>query len=342
MDEISSIKEIDLAVTYQCNGRCNFCHIWKSGDDYSLAPIDIKKLPVDIKSVNITGGEPFLREDIVEVVRAVIRQCPKAKITISTNGFSPSLIKKRLAEIMKTKRDIALAISLDGFGKVHEELKGVPGGFSLALETIRLSRELGIRKIKINFCLSDKNFKQLKKIYRLSREMGIDFCFSLLHDSRHYFKKVNNSISELSKIRREISWLIAEELKEFSVKRWIRAYFAYGTLQYLKSGHRILPDYSGRQTLFIDPFGDIYPSCVWDLKLGNLRQIKNWPKFSEKLENGILPPLAPANWIISTANPAISKNFKKVFYWVLIKKLSCLKIGKYGFHKFETAFRRFN
>ena len=100
--------------------------------------------------VHITGGEPFLREDIVEVVRTVIRQCPKAEITISTNGFSPSLLKKQLAEIMKTRRDIGLMVSLDGFGKVHEELKGVPGGFSLALETIRLSRELGVRRIGIN------------------------------------------------------------------------------------------------------------------------------------------------------------------------------------------------
>ncbi|MFH1367312.1 MAG: radical SAM protein, partial [Patescibacteria group bacterium] len=171
----NSIKDIVLAVTYRCNGRCKFCNIWKEKGVSLLPAASYKNLPRNARNINITGGEPFLREDIVEVVRVIVRQCPEAKIIISTNGFSPSLIKKRLQEILRLKRDIGLAVSLDGFGRVHEELRGFPGGFSLALETIRLSRELGIKDVKIAFTLTDSNFKQLKKIYRFSKEMRTEF-----------------------------------------------------------------------------------------------------------------------------------------------------------------------
>ncbi|PIP15543.1 MAG: hypothetical protein COY10_00505 [Candidatus Portnoybacteria bacterium CG_4_10_14_0_2_um_filter_43_36] len=338
----NTIKDIVLAVTYQCNGRCKFCDIWKEKDLSSLQPIGYKNLPRNARNINITGGEPFLREDITEVIGVIVRQCPKAKIIISTNGFSPSLIKKRLQEILRLKRDIGLAVSLDGFGRAHEELRGFPGGFSLALETIRLSKELGIRDIKIAFNLSDSNFKQLKKTYRLSKEIGTEFTFSVLHNSPHYFKKTNNFISESNKIRREISWLVNQELNEFSIKRWLRAYFAYGMIQFLKNNRRILPDYSGKDAVFIDPLGDLYPSNVWDLKLGNLQSIADWASFSKETAQRTEAEVGPSNWMICTARQAMKKNWKKVVGWILMRKFSFLRAGKHNFRKLETMVRKTN
>ena len=336
------IRDIVLAVTYRCNGRCKFCNIWKEGDISTLQPTDYIKLPRNARNINITGGEPFLREDIVEIIRAIVRQCPKAKIIISTNGFSPSLIKRRLQEIMRFKRDIGLAVSLDGFGRVHEEIRGFPGGFSLAMETIRLSRELGVRKIKIAFNLSDSNFKQLKKTYRLSKEMGTEFTFSVLHNSSHYFKKTNNSILELNKIRREILWLINQEIGEISPKRWLRAYFAHGALYFLKNNQRILPDYSGQNSVFIAPTGEIYPSNVWDLKLGHLLDIRDWDSFSSEAIRQMETKVGPANWMICTARQAMKKNWQKVAIWILTKKFSFLKMGKRKFQGLETIIRKAN
>ena len=319
------IKDVVLAITYQCNGRCLFCNIWTNQDSFSCQVNDYKKLPCNIENVNISGGEPFLREDLPEIIRTIKNQCPKAKIIISTNGFTPCNIKKQMQEIIKFKRDIGIAISIDGFGKAHEELRGFPGGFSLALETIRLLKELGIKNIKIAFTLGNQNVNQLKRVYKLSNELDVEFSLAAYHNSPHYFKKEDNEIVSMTNLKKEIDWLIRQELKSFSLKKWARAYFAFGLFNFLKNKKRILPDYSGINSLFIDPFGNIYPSDIWNLKLGNLKKIDNWVDFSKTIKTKILSNKRPESWMICTAREAMKKHYTKVISWVLRKKFLTYK-----------------
>jgi len=314
------VKDIVLAVTYQCNGHCRFCNIWTNQDSFSCKPDDYKRLPRDIENINISGGEPFLRDDLPEVIRIIKNQCPKAKIIISTNGFTPCNIKKQMQKIIKFKKDIGIAVSLDGFGKAHEDLRGFPGGFSLAIETIRLLKELGIKNIKIAFTLGNQNINQLKRIYQLSNELDVEFSLAAYHNSSHYFKKEDNKIINIISLKKEINWLIKEELKSFSLKKWARAYFAFGLFNFLKNKKRILPDYSGINSLFIDPFGNIYPSDIWNLKLGNLKKIDNWFNFSEAIKIKILSNKRPESWMICTAREAIKRHYSIVVLWILKKK----------------------
>ncbi|MFH0805940.1 MAG: radical SAM protein [Patescibacteria group bacterium] len=320
----NSIKDIILAVTYKCNSRCRFCNIWQNKEDFSCQSINYKKLPHNLETVNISGGEPFLRDDLLEIVKIISRQSPKAKITISTNGFLPSKIKETMQRITKFKKNIGLAVSLDGFGKVHEELRRFPGGYCLVIETIRLLKELGIRDLKIAFTLGDDNVNQLKRIYRLSRELGVEFSLALYHNSSHYFQKENNRIVNIRKIKRELNWLIEQELKGFFPKRWLRAYFAWGLIRFLETDQRVLPDYSGLDSLFIDPFGKIYPSNTWGLEIGRLERINDWERFSQRTRPALLVNQSPANWMLCTARQAMKKHWFQVVVWILREKL-CLK-----------------
>jgi len=324
----NKIKDVVLAITYQCNARCRFCNIWTSQEDFSCQFDDYKRLPRTIKNVNISGGEPFLRDDLPEVIRVIKNQCPKAKIIISTNGFTPCKIKEQMQKIIKFKRDIGIAVSLDGFGKIHEELRGFPGGFSLALETIRLLKELRIRNIKIAFTLGNQNINQLKRMYNLSKELNVEFSLAAYHNSPHYFKKEDNESINAINLRNEFSWLIKQELKSFSPKKWVRAYFAFGLFNFLKNKKRILPDYSGINSLFIDPFGNVYPSDIWNLKLGNLKKIDNWNNFLKESEIKMLSNKRPESWMICTAREAIKKHYLKAILWILRKKLLTYKKDK--------------
>lgn len=319
-----SFKDIVLAITYQCNSRCQFCNIWQKKETASCQPVDYNNLPRNVETINLSGGEPFLRDDLPEIVRIISRQCPKAKIIISTNGFSPSLIKKQMQKIIKFKRDVGVAVSLDGFGSVHEELRGVLGGYSLVLETIRLLKELWLRDIKIAFTLGDQNINQLKRIYRLSRELNVEFSLSAYHNSSHYFNKSDNKIIDLKRINKEINWLIIQELKSFSPKKWLRAYFAWGLLNFLEDQKRILPDYSGLNSLFIDPIGDIYPSDVWGLKIGKLRKINHWSDFAIRTKEMIAPQRSPASWMVCTVRQAMKNHWLKVGLWIVKAKIKLL------------------
>ncbi len=80
-------REICVIITYRCNAKCNMCDAWhhpsSSRDEITLS--DLERLPSGLRFINITGGEPFIRKDIDEIIN-VIR--PKTKrIVISTNGF---------------------------------------------------------------------------------------------------------------------------------------------------------------------------------------------------------------------------------------------------------------
>jgi len=335
--KIIPIKDIVLAVTYQCNSRCQFCNIWQSQKTFTCKPTDYKDLPQNIKNVNISGGEPFLRNDLPEIIKVINRRCPKAKLIISTNGFMPGAIKKQMQEIIKFKRDIGVTVSLDGFGKAHEELRGFPGGFCLALETIRLLKELGIKNLKIAFTLSDKNINQLRRVYQLSHQLEIEFSLAVLHNSSHYFQKKDNQIKEISRIRKELNWLIEQELKSFSPKKWLRAYFTRGVINFLENRERVLQDYSGLTSLFIDPFGHIYPSDVWDLKIGRLQEIKNWSKFSNKARQMVLSEKPPVNWMICTARQAMRKHWLEVGRWILRTKILTPKVRQYIFQRHRIA-----
>jgi len=315
------IKDVVLAVTYQCSSRCQFCNIWKKKETYSSQMIDYQNLPHNLRNVNITGGEPFMREDLSEVIRTVKQRCPKAKIIISTNGFSPALIKKQVQKIIKFKRNIGLAVSLDGFGKNHEDLRKSPGSFCMVLETIRLLKELGIKDLKIAFTLGDHNISQLKRVYQLSKELEVEFSLALYHNSDHYFNKLDNQITKVRQIKKELHWLIDQELKGLSPKKWLRAYFTYGLIKFLETKQRTLPDYSGQSSIFIDPHGNIYPSDVWSLKLGNLRQVRDWNRFKFQNQGMYLSQRSPVNWMICTARQAMKKHWLKVGLWIMKNKI---------------------
>src|SRR3989339_2069815 len=103
-----------LALTYNCNARCTMCDIWKIKNSPEIAVEELKKLPTTLRDINLSGGEPFLRKDLPEVVEIVNQRCPKARIVISSNGFSTALILKQMEKILKIKPDIGVAISIDG------------------------------------------------------------------------------------------------------------------------------------------------------------------------------------------------------------------------------------
>ena len=75
-----------VIVTYRCNARCNMCNRYKkpSKPEEELTVETIKKLP-QMYFTNITGGEPFIREDLGDIVRELYKKSDR--IVISTNGF---------------------------------------------------------------------------------------------------------------------------------------------------------------------------------------------------------------------------------------------------------------
>ncbi|MBI3385655.1 radical SAM protein, partial [Candidatus Gottesmanbacteria bacterium] len=154
-----------LSVTMLCNSRCIHCDIWKNrGLDF--LPVDVyKKLPDSLEMVDITGGEPFLRPDIPEIVKTVRGACPKARILITTNGFLPAKIQKNIAAIRAADPAIAFRISLDGWEETHEKVRGIPKAFALVQETLGILKKAGVVDIGLTFTLMTVNRHELRTVF---------------------------------------------------------------------------------------------------------------------------------------------------------------------------------
>ncbi|NLV27847.1 MAG: GTP 3',8-cyclase MoaA [Methanomicrobiales archaeon] len=146
------VSNIRIAVNSGCNLKCVYCH--REGETKPDAPLPIEDIKailniahdLGIKSIKFTGGEPLLREDIVDIIRAVP---PGIESSMTTNGTL-------LAGYAHVLRDAGLSrvnISLDSLNpETYRSITGV-GVLSDVLEGIEASRNAGLTPIKINMVL---------------------------------------------------------------------------------------------------------------------------------------------------------------------------------------------
>ena len=128
----------------------------------------------------------------------------------------------------------------------------------------------------LGMTVQDANAKDLVKLYRLSNEMNMEFATASLHNS-FYFVEAKNIIKDRPMVAKEFESLINELLKSNSPKKWFRAYFNHGLINYIYGQKRLLPCDMAFDTFFIDPYGDVMPCNGTKEKevMGNLNET-NW------------------------------------------------------------------
>lgn len=329
MTKINLPIDCVLAVTYRCNSRCTMCDIWKLKDTAELELEYFKKLPPSLRDINVSGGEPFLRQDIVELVRILHKTCPKARIVISTNGYLTDLIKEKMREILKYAPNVGVGVSFDGIGEMHDKIRGIPGGFNLAIKTVKvLHEELGMKNLRLAFTVSKQNVEHLSKVYDLSRELGVQFTMALAQSSEFFFggKQVEES-PDVNILEEQFNHVIRNELKSWQPKRWVRAYFTKSLLNFAITGRQALPSRAGKDFFFLDPFGNVYPSVVHNAIMGNVHEkgfeeIWNSPEAEVAREK--VSEAKQDVWMICTARTAIKGHPARVGWWILKSKIKNL------------------
>lgn len=129
-------------ITARCPGKCSFCllrpHL-NAGKELSLA--ECKKVIMSLSNrlsvVTITGGEPFTRGDIIDICCLLDQNNKKLTVSLPTAGFMPERIEESLRTLLqKTRLTLRVTVSLDGLASLHDSVRGYPGLFERATETI--------------------------------------------------------------------------------------------------------------------------------------------------------------------------------------------------------------
>lgn len=127
-----------------------------------------------------------------------------------------------------------------------------------------LNGEMGMKDVGFGMTVQDKNAPDLVPLYQISNEMGMEFATASLHNS-FYFVEAKNIIHDRPMVAKNFEKLVNELLRSNSPKKWFRAYFNHGLINYIYGQKRLLPCDMSFDTFFIDPYGDVmycYICCI--------------------------------------------------------------------------------
>ena len=322
-----------VIVTYRCNARCNMCSRFKrpSKPEEEISIETIKKLP-QMYFTNITGGEPFIREDLKEIVRELYKKSDR--IVISTNGF----FTDRIIDLCKEFPNVGIRISIEGLEETNNKIRGLDDGFNRGYSTLKKLVEMKHPDVGFGMTVQDANAKDLVPLYKLSDELNMEFATASLHNS-FYFVENKNIIHDRLMVAGEFEKLINELLNSNSPKKWFRAYFNHGLINYIFGQKRLLPCDMAFDTFFIDPYGDVMPCNGTKEKevMGNLNE-ESWDELwnsskAEKVRNKVRHCDRQC-WMIGSVSPAMHKYIWKPSLWVFKHKfLRFFKKKKYSMYE---------
>ncbi|MEW6667856.1 MAG: radical SAM protein [Thermodesulfobacteriota bacterium] len=260
------IGYVILGVTYACNGRCLMCdlhyfyrdHPARKGaeleTDTLLRRLWESRIIRNVRHLDITGGEPFLRKDLSDLVIGLFRMPRLELVSVNTNGMDTPRVVSHVKEILGNlapEQGFSMSLSVDGVGDLHDRIRGVDGAFTRLTDTIHLLRGLRVQypnfSLRSNTVIQPENVHALDQIGHFCKVQGLQASFSLFQNP-YYTRRRTEASPRVPFAPDEI-----EKIKSIGPK-------SKGMNYYLDHGFkRPLHCFAGYAALFIDPFGAVYP-----------------------------------------------------------------------------------
>lgn len=213
---------LQLPITNKCNLMCKMCNVPSMRN---LQDMDLKQLKIalndkifsKIESVGINGGEPFLKKDLEDYVEALFTLPELKSIHIISNGILTDRILEKLKQIylICKKRGISLNVtfSIDGYGKIHNEIRGMESAFVKTINTIKLvqkHKDLYCDNIGVICTISKFNIYNLSELdcyFKINNLPPISYQLAVAHkrlDNENMIKDFSiNNDKHMKMIARE-------------------------------------------------------------------------------------------------------------------------------------------
>ena len=278
---------LTVNVLYACNSRCRTCNIYEhhaevlSVDEYDRIFGSIGRAP---RWVTFTGGEPFLRPDIADVILNFDRHCRPTVINVPTNGSFPDRVEAGIDRIAKSihPRSLIVNLSIDEVEGAHDTLRGMKGNWRLAMQTAAALRGLRRRHdnlvFGVNTVISRFNEARIADIAAKVDELEPDSYVAEVAGRR-----VELGTQRADFVPTEEGLLRALRLlraRSRRTSRLIEALVASLRAEYYRMLERhtverkeILPCYAGITSAHIMPEGKVWACCVLGEELGELRDV---------------------------------------------------------------------
>lgn len=297
-------KVVVLFTSYRCDSKCLMCSAWikqRHSPELSLKQIEeiftdtiLKK---NIEIINLTGGEPTIRNDIPDIVKILINKCQKLyRIDIPTNGINTEQvidkIERILAILLPYNIKLNITVSVDGIGKVHERVRGVSNIFSKIDRTIKELKELTtlypFLSMNINATVSKANINEFMQVRSYAHSVGLSVNFTLAAISEIGVESM--PLRDKFDIRNVDKKNVIDFFEKLINEEEITRDYGEFIITWLRTGRRSLPcGFKNGNAFLLEPNGDAYTCGNFkEFRIGNLLKEPFetiWRKNSKRLRN---------------------------------------------------------
>lgn len=281
---LNSPFKLSYAVTYRCNLKCRMCNIWnKEHARDELSADDIGRLfhkPHGVYWLGITGGEPFLRKDLPDLVDAALAPSPHLRaLHFATNGTLTPRIEEMVHAAKKKypKLKMVFTLSVDGPPELHNRIRGAQDVWANMFKTFALLKKTKGVKPQFGFTLSHENIDKFEDTFLAMRAAYPrlrfdDVTVNIFQRSSFYYENHGMAPLDADEVARQIKKILAMDHDRMSLNNFLRRKYLQLYLKFLKTRKSPVKCQSLASTCFLDPYGNLYPCAVYDRKLLNIRE----------------------------------------------------------------------
>lgn len=246
---------VHFEVTLRCNARCDFCDYWKT--DPRARDLEVRSFADAARFfkpllVTFTGGEPTLRPDLEELVRAVVSEVRLKYVMLITHGAK--LDVSRALSLWDAGVN-QFNISLDYLDERHDRARGIPGLADRILRTVPQLHAAGIDSVRFNTVIKRDNVSEIMPIVHRAKELGCGVNLSVYTDGKNGNRSHLLPREELSGVERLCRELLAFKNRNRGVIT-NSDYYVAQIPRYLR-GEMTEPCRSGVRTIHLDPTGHV-------------------------------------------------------------------------------------
>ena len=258
------------------------CHIWAkqcTRTEISAGDIDVfLKGAHHVPWVGITGGEPFLRSDIGELVLSILNNVRHIRaLHFATNGTLVSAVEKIIRTVRNERpaQQLVFSLSIDGPPALHDDIRGGRGLWEKTMRTFLLLKRQHNVKPQISYTLMCANMGKFTETIKAIRDYAPGFSFNditvnLFQHSSFYYENLDVPVPVQGDLREEILKILAMDRDRLSLNNFLRRRYLRLYLNYPLSERFPLRCQAMSMSCFVDPYGDVFPCTQYPKKIINI------------------------------------------------------------------------
>jgi MoaA/NifB/PqqE/SkfB family radical SAM enzyme len=292
---------LTFSVTAACQSLCKTCNIgavYLSNPALAQRNLTLEEVERVFRALgpvyffNVSGGEPFMRADLPEIVRLACIHLKPRLVHIPTNGIGTRFIEKATRQILAYMDEyapksvpITIKPSIDGVGEGHDRVRGYKGNFARLQQTIQallaIRRENPRLHVDLGTVISNHNLEYLDEIEDWVHAQGIESYRHEIAEQRAEFHNLGDPItpsaavyeSLIQRFKHKILTHVRGKAPLTVATEAVRMVYYDVAAQILKERRQVTACYGGISNIHMNYDGEIWPCCVLggDQGMGRVR-----------------------------------------------------------------------